>query len=117
MLVHHLGNVADKEGDAMSCSVCGGHTFSGECPACSEIIGVVPCPECGGTGIDHRLAFNIRTRQFVEVTALTWEILPSDEDRAEAMGWNYCRAMENCPHCEGIGEVQKYVDGTFQALR
>jgi hypothetical protein len=47
---------------------------------------------------------------------MTWEILPSDEDRAEAMGWNYCRAEENCPYCKGIGEVRMLVDGSFEPL-
>jgi DnaJ-class molecular chaperone len=90
----------------MSCTVCQGYDTQ-NCPVCGETLQVVPCPECDGTGVDQRLAFNIRTRLFVEVNKLTWLILPSDEDRAEAMGWNYCRAEENCPFCKGIGEVHK----------
>lgn len=90
----------------MSCTVCQGYAVQ-NCPVCQENLHTVCCPECDGTGINHRLAFNIRTRLFVEVNKLTWLTLPSDEDRAEAMGWNYCRAEEDCPFCKGIGEVHK----------
>lgn len=100
----------------MSCTVCEGRSLTAECPCCSNVAGIEPCPECDGTGVDHRLAFNIRTRQHVEVTPMTWEMLPSDEDRAEEMGWNYCRAEENCPYCKGIGEVRMLVDGSFEPL-
>jgi DnaJ-class molecular chaperone len=101
-------------GEGMSCTVCRGYDTS-KCPVCSEQLEVIECPECNGTGINHRLAFNIRTRQYVEVTPMTWEILPSDEDRAEAMGWNYCRTEENCPYCKGIGEVMR-IDGSIEPL-
>lgn len=100
----------------MSCTVCEGKSLTVECPCCSNVAGVETCPECDGTGVNHRLAFNIRTRQYVEVTPMTWEILPSDEDRAEAMRWNYCRAEENCPYCKGIGKVRMLVDGSFEPL-
>jgi DnaJ-class molecular chaperone len=100
----------------MSCSVCEGRSLIAECPCCSNVAGIETCPECEGTGINHRLAFNIKTRQFVEVTPTTWEILPSDEDRAEAMRWNYCRAEESCPYCKGIGEVRMLVDGSYEPL-
>lgn len=101
-----MGDVVIKEGDAMSCAVCLGYD-SQNCPVCSEPVEVVTCQECGGTGLNQRLAFNIRTRLFVEVTPLTWQMLPSTEERAEAMGWNYCRAEDDCPYCKGFGELHR----------
>lgn len=110
-----MGDVVIKEGDAMSCAVCRGYD-SQNCPVCSEPVEVVTCQECGGTGLNQRLAFNIRTRLFVEVTPLTWQMLPSSEERAEAMGWNYCRAEDDCPYCKGFGEVHRDSRGNITPI-
>ena len=115
MRIHCMGDVVDKKGDAMSCIVCMGYDTQ-NCPVCGDHYEVIACPECEGRGVNMRLAFNIRTRQFVEVTPLTWQVLPSTEDRAEAMGWNYCRAEDNCPHCKGFGEVYKDRNGNITPM-
>jgi len=99
----------------MSCSVCAGHdTYN--CPCCGDELSVATCPECGGDGIDHRLAFNIVTREFVKVEPITWQVLPKTEDEAEAMRWNYCQAEENCPFCKGLGEVYQDIRENYYPL-
>ena len=71
------------------------------------------CPECSGTGIDQRLAFNINSKQFVKVTEIAWLMLPKTENEARAKGQNYCRAEGNCPICKGLGEVRKEGDAYY----
>ena len=71
----------------------------------AEALAQVFCPHCDGDGFDHRIAFNIRTRQYEEVTELTWMLLPVTEEEAETKNWNYCRAEESCPFCNGLGLV------------
>lgn len=88
----------------MSCTVCSGYDTS-KCPVCSEYMEEIECPECDGTGLNHRLAFNIKTRQYVEINPTTWDVLPVTEEEAEFKGWNYCRAEEECPYCKGSGVI------------
>lgn len=90
----------------MSCNICMGYDTT-HCPVCGDDSTIVDCPECYGTGINQRLAFNIHTRQFVKVTEITWLMLPATEDEAEDKGQNYCRSEENCPLCKGIGQMRK----------
>lgn len=99
----------------MSCSVCAGHDSS-NCPCCGESYSIVKCPECGGDGIDHRLAFDIRTREEIAIEPLTYLALPKDEDDAEAKRWNYCRSDKNCPFCKGIGEVYQDIKNNHYPL-
>ena len=94
----------------MSCSICHGY-IGVDCPVCGPRMDIVPCPECEGTGINHRLAFNIKTREFVEVNPLTWMLLPVTEEQAEAKDWNFCRAEDNCPYCKGLGEFHRDAKG------
>lgn len=77
----------------------------------AEGMAQVICPHCDGDGFDHRLAFNIRTRLYEEVNELTWILLPVTEEDAEAKNWNYCRAEEHCPHCNGLGLVLQDENG------
>ena len=96
----------------MSCNVCRGYD-SHDCPVCGIESSVERCPVCSGTGIDQRLAFNIKSREFVKVTEIAWLMLPKTEDEAEARGQNYCRAEDNCPFCKGLGEVRKEGDAYY----
>ena len=88
----------------MSCETCWGYDPT-NCPTCAESLSQVVCPECDGDGLGRRLAFNIYTRQTTEVTETAWMLLPDDEDAAEARGWNFCKAEEPCPLCNGLGKV------------
>ena len=99
----------------MSCSVCRGYD-SHACPSCGQGLSQVLCPVCGGDGFDHRLAFNIRTRQYEEVTELTWLCLPISEEAAEARGWNYCKAEESCLFCKGRGIVYQNDRSEYQPI-
>jgi hypothetical protein len=99
----------------MSCNVCRGYD-SHDCPVCGIDSTIEKCPECEGTGVNHRLAFNIKTRQFVEVNPLTWMLLPVTEEQAEAKDWNFCRAEENCPYCKGLGEVNRDARGELHPM-
>lgn len=96
----------------MSCNVCRGYDTQA-CPCCELDSTIVRCPECDGTGIDQRLAFNIRTREFVKVTEIAWLMLPKTEEEAEAKDQNYCRAESSCPICKGLGEVRKEGDAYY----
>ena len=104
MCIPCMGVMVSKEGNIMSCTVCSGYDTS-RCPVCSEQMEVIECPECDGTGLNHRLAFNIKTRQYVEIDPTTWNILPATEEEAEFKGWNYCRAEEECQYCKGSGRI------------
>lgn len=87
----------------MSCSVCAGYS-SYNCPCCSEEVKMIECPDCED-GF-HYFSFNIRTRQFVRVTKIAYQILPFDENDAEHEGKNYCQGdVMKCPTCEGMGEI------------
>lgn len=96
----------------MSCNVCRGYDSS-NCPTCSVSFAQAICPECDGDGLDHSLAFNIRTRQTTEVSEMAWMLLPDTEDIAEARGWNYCKAEETCPFCKGQGMVFQDNHGNY----
>ena len=67
---------------------------------------MVLCPDCNGTGYGPFMALNIRTRAEVRVTAISWDLLPADEDVAFLKGENYCKLpRECCPTCKGEGEI------------
>lgn len=82
----------------------------------AEPMAQVICPKCDGDGFNHTIAFNIRTRQYEEVTELTWMLLPVTEEEAEAKNWNYCRAEETCPYCKGLGLVLKDEDEEYYPI-
>lgn len=82
----------------------------------TEPMAQVICPECDGDGFNHRMAFNIRTRQYEEVNELTWILLPVSEEEAEAKCWNYCRAEVVCPHCNGLGLVLQDENGDYYPI-
>ena len=63
------------------------------------------CPDCED-GMVY-MAFNIKTREFVRVTAVAYQILPFDEDDAEYEGKNYCQGeIVRCATCNGEGEIR-----------
>lgn len=87
----------------MSCSVCAGHS-SYNCPCCGGGVRMVECPDCED-GMEY-YSFNIKTRQFVRVTAVAYQILPFDEDDAESEGKHYCQGdVRRCRTCGGEGEI------------
>ena len=90
----------------MNCPVCAG--YSGvSCPVCGYQPSMQVCPTCKGTGMTPYKAFNIHTRNEVEVTRETWICLPYDENVAEIEGKNYCRGERDiCPKCHGKGEIE-----------
>lgn len=89
----------------MSCSVCAGHdTYN--CPVCGEAVRMETCPDCKGTGLAPYKAWHIHRHVAVEVTYLTWLMIPKDEDDAFTKGENWCRMdREQCPTCKGNGEI------------
>lgn len=89
----------------MSCSVCAGHdTYN--CPVCGESVRMETCPDCKGTGLAPYKAWHIHRHVAVEVTYLTWLMIPRDEDDAFTKGENWCRMdREQCPTCKGDGEI------------
>lgn len=91
----------------MSCPICAGYAVT-SCPVCGPQERVVTCPDCNGTGMMPYKAFNIHTRNEVEVTRETWVCLPYDEDQAAREGKRYCRADRDiCPACQGLGEIEQ----------
>ena len=89
----------------MSCSVCAGYS-SYNCPCCGHSVEMTDCPECNGTGYAPHKALQIHTRQVVTCSALTWDMLPADEDTAYSRGENWCKyPREACPVCKGEGEI------------
>lgn len=87
----------------MSCSVCRGHS-SHKCPCCGGGVKTRECPDCED-GLQY-YSFNVRTREFVKVTAIAYQILPFDEDDAMHEGKNYCQGeIVRCSTCNGEGEI------------
>lgn len=90
----------------MSCEHCRGYSVT-HCPVCGEgETEVIECPKCGGDGIDHHYAYDMRTHEFVEVTEIAFLILPDDVEEAECRGEHYCKGDIPCPYCRGYGEVR-----------
>ena len=87
----------------MSCSVCAGYS-SYNCPCCGEEPRMIACPDCED-GMEY-WSFNIKSRTFVRVTPIAYQLLPFDEDDARAEGKNYCQAdIRRCPTCQGEGRI------------
>ena len=64
-----------------------------------------PCPACEGFGRRY-YAVDIRDGMETEVTRATYMILPRTEEEARAKRQWYARAnYEDCPVCEGTGEL------------
>ena len=65
---------------------------------------MVECPDCEA-GVQF-FSFNIKTRQFVKVTKVAFQILPFDEDDARHEGKNYCQGdIRKCKTCNGEGTI------------
>lgn len=87
----------------MSCVVCAGY-LTYNCPVCGGGVTMVECKDCED-GMEY-WAFNIKTRNFVRVTALAYQILPFDEDDAENDGKVYCQGeIRPCATCHGECEI------------
>ena len=87
----------------MSCSVCAGYS-SYNCPCCGEELRMVECPDCEA-GVQF-FSFNIKTRQFVKVTKVAFQILPFDEDDARHERKTYCQGdIRKCETCNGEGMI------------
>lgn len=88
----------------MSCSVCAGYS-NYSCPYCGESTRMTDCPDCED-GLQY-FSFNIKTREFVKVTELAFQILPFDEDDARQEKKHYCQGdIKRCPTCNGEGKVR-----------
>lgn len=89
----------------MSCSVCAGYS-SDNCPCCGTRSVMVECPDCDG-GYEF-YAFDIRTRKFVRVTEMAYNILPIDEDEAEFANARFCQGdVRMCATCKGEGQIHE----------
>ena len=99
----------------MSCPVCEGHNTN-SCPVCSGLDTVV-CPECGGEGYSRYFAFNIHTRQEIEVSPIEYASLPEDEDIAAANRLTFCQGeAKECKFCGGKGEVYQDHRGDYHKI-
>lgn len=96
----------------MSCEHCRGYSVS-YCPVCGdEVTKMVTCPECEGSGLGKHYAFDRIKRIDVECTEIAYNLLPEDEDEAEALGQRYCKQdVEYCWRCRGEGEIPEYEIG------
>lgn len=97
----------------MSCSVCRGYDSS-KCPCCSEELNSIECPDCHGSGFALYFAFNVKTRETIEVSEEEWETLPDDEDSAIAKGVELIQCEEGgtiCRTCHGEGKIPEGYSG------
>jgi hypothetical protein len=67
---------------------------------------MVKCPTCQGYGVIDCMAWDIVNQRLVDVTTVTYFMLPDEEDEAVQRGKNYCKGDAcRCPHCWGEGRI------------